>query len=85
MPAILALSSQEIAFHFNQNNIAADTDNVLPGQDIILFPPEKAEEAGSARRHQGDDAALPVIKFQIADIAQTKARVDVDNFFTAKF
>ncbi len=85
MPAILALSSQIIALDLDQNNIAADTDNVLPGQDIILFPPEKAEEAGSARRHQGDDAALPVIEFQIADIAQTKARVDINDLFITQF
>ena len=45
MPAILPLSAHEIALDLDEDNVAADADNVLPGQHIILLPAKKAEEA----------------------------------------
>ncbi len=70
-------------FDIDNDDIIADTFDILPGDPAVTSPSE-TEKAVIAGDNDGADFPAVKINFQITDIAQPPAVADIDHLFIAQ-
>lgn len=73
-----------VGLKLHKDDIAAELGYAFPRQDVVVLPAQQPEKLCSAGRYQGYKAALALVKFRVADVAQTPARMYINNFLIPK-
>ena len=73
-----------IGLKLHKYDIAADLGYAFPRQDIVVLPAQQPEKLGSARRYEGYEPALALVKLRVADVAQAPAGLYINNFLIPK-
>ena len=64
----------------HQNDILSKTPDGLPGEDLILLPPEKSEKAEPPRYNQRLDPPSFQVYLYVSHISETASVADIDDF-----
>lgn len=71
--------------NFYQNDVISDLADAFPGDNILIFPTEKAAESARSGNNQSSETSGFAVKFYIRRASEAAAGTGIDDFFLFQF
>src|SRR5699024_10597859 len=77
--AFFAPAARRVALHVHQDDVPTQAPDLPPGDDVVVLAPQQAAGAPLAGHDEREQPALRWVVLRVADIAQARARAQVDD------
>ena len=80
----MARKTAFVQISVHQDDVVADTADILPGNDEFVVASKEAEAFAVTRNDDGYDAAIPAVHLHVTDKPEAAAVADIDDLLASE-